>query len=428
MYKFLTIRILAALLLISAAALFGDDTEAAKLYEEGRKLYLDGAYYKSGKIFAEAEERAKSNAVKANSLLAQIGAWRMCELYYREFKAIEKILTLYPEYADFATLVNREYELADEYSRGKRDPAFWALRFIPWLVEEDHSEEIFKRALERAPFSPFGARAHLRLAYIYDQNGHVKESIGQLREIVRDYPNSEQHKFAMLALAEGLLELSRRGDGDGTYIREAADVLARFKERYPEAEENDWARRKLLESKDIQAQRIYDMAEFYRKSGRTEAAERYLAKVVSEYPESLPAVQSEKELVELDKSFLPGDFLPDPESRLPRIKAYSLPEEAKRILIAPGADGHHNMVPMYDLKHKDPDGAAPEEPAPKTGDQPAAEAKEQPAAETAPAKEPDAPEAKEQPAAEPASKADEQPASETVSATEPDSAASEVKK
>ena len=362
MYNRSMMRILSALWLAAAAAvsaLAGDDAEATKLYEEGRKLYLDGAYYKSGQLFAEAEERAESNAVKANSLLAQIGAWRMCELYYREFKAIEKILTLYPEYADFASLVNREYELGDEYSRGKRDPAFWALRFIPWLVEEDHSEEILKRALERAPFSPFGPRAHLRLAYIYDQAGKVRDSIDQLREIVRDYPNSEQHKYAMLALAEGLLELSRRGDGDGAYIREAADVLARFKERYPDSEEDDWVRRKLLESKDIQAQRIYDMAEFYRKSGRTEAAERYLAKVVSEYPESLPAAKSEEELVELDKSFLPGDFPPDPESRLPKIRTYSLPEEAKRILIAPGSGEHHNLVTIYDLKRKEPEAPAP---------------------------------------------------------------------
>ena len=388
MYKRLTLRILSVLWLLSvaaAAALFGDDAEATKLYEEGRKLYLDGAYYKSGKIFAEAEERATSNAVKANSLLAQIGAWRMCELYYREFKAIEKILTLYPEYADFATLVNREYELGDEYSRGKRDPAFWALRFIPWLVEEDHSEEILKRALERAPFSPFGPRAHLRLAYIYDQEGKVQDSIDQLREIVRDYPSSEQHKYAMLALAEGLLELSRRGDGDGAYIREAADVLARFKERYPKAEEEDWVRRKLLESKDIQAQRIYDMAEFYRKSGRKEAAERYLAKVVSEYPESLPAAQSEEELVELDKSFLPGDFLPDPESRLPKIRIYSLPEEAKRILVAPGSENHHNLLPIYDLKRKEPEAPAPAEnetgaAAPVTNERNGAAPKEQSAA------------------------------------------------
>ncbi len=338
------------LLLPAAPPLYADDAGASRLYEEGRKLYLDGDYYRAGGIFEEAGEEADSNAIKANSLLAQIGSWRMCGLYYREFQAIEKLLTLYPEYADFATMVNREYELGEEFARGRREPAFWSLRFVPWLTGEDHSEEIFRRALERAPFSPFSARAHLRLAYIYDREGKVSDSIAQLREIVRDYPHSPQHRYAMLALAEGLLELSRRGDGDGSYVREAADVLARFNELYPGSPELGWAKRKLLESKDVQAQRLFDMAEFYRKSGRQEAAERYLARIISEFPDSKPAARSEEQLVELDNSFLPGDFLPDPESRLPRIKTYSLPDEARRILIAPGVGDHHYLTPVYDLK------------------------------------------------------------------------------
>ena len=355
--KFLAIGCLGA----AALAVSADDPEASALYEDGRKEYLDGSYYSAGKAFAKAEEKADSNAIKANSLLAQIGAWRMCELYYREFQAIEKLLTLYPEYADFGPLVDREFELGELYARGKREPAFWALRFIPWLTDEDRTEEIFKRALERAPFAPFGAKAHLRLAYIYDQSGKVGDSIAQLREIVRDYPNSDQHRLAMLALAEGLLELSRRGDGDGTYIREAADVLARFNERYPDAAEKEWAKRSLLEAKDIQAQRLYDMAEFYRKSGRDEAAERYLARVVSEFPESKSAAESEEKLVKLDNSYVPGDFLPDPESRLPKIKSYSLPVEARHILLSPGVGDHHFMIPVYDLK-RDATTEAPQSP------------------------------------------------------------------
>lgn len=351
------------LIAASASAVFADDAEASQLYEKGHKLYGDGAYYDAGKVFAEAEQRADANAIKANSLLAQVGAWRMCELYYREFKAIEKLLTLYPEYADFGPLIDREFELGELYAQGKREPAFWALRFIPWLTDEDHAEEIFKRALARAPFAKFGAKAHLRLAYIYDQSGRVKESIEQLREIVRDYPHSEQHRLAMLALAEGLLELSRRGDGDGSYIREAADVLARFNERYPDAEEKEWARRKLLEAKDIQAKRLYDMAEFYRRSGRQEAAERYLARIVSELPESKYAADSEAQLVDLDNSYLPGDFLPDPESRLPKIKSYSLPPEARHVLLSPGVGDHHFLTPVYDLKRdatREAPAAAPE--------------------------------------------------------------------
>ena len=346
----LKLMLLGWLLGFAVLAAFAEDSEASQLYEEGRKLYLDGSYYSAGKTFAKAEEKADSNAIKANSLLAQIGAWRMCELYYREFQAIEKLLTLYPEYADFGPLVDREFEIGELYAQGKREPAFWALRFIPWLTEEDRTEEIFKRALERAPFASFGAKAHLRLAYIYDRSGKVRDSIDQLREIVRDYPNSDQHRLAMLALAEGLLELSRRGDGDGSYIREAADVLARFKKRYPDAEEKDWARRSLLEAKDIQAKRLYDMAEFYRKCGRQEAAERYLARVVSEFPESTSAPESEQKLVDLDNSYLPGDFLPDPDSRLPKIKAYSLPPEARHIMISPGVGDHHYLTPVYDLK------------------------------------------------------------------------------
>ena len=354
------------LIAASASAVFADDAEASRLYEKGRKLYLDGSYYDAGGVFAEAEKRADSNAIKANSLLAQVGAWRMCELYYREFQAIEKILTLYPEYADFGPLVDREFELGEIYASGKREPAFWALRFIPWLTEEDHAEEIFKRALERAPFAKFGAKAHLRLAYIYDNSGKVKESLVQLREIVRDYPHSPQHRLAMLALAEGLLELSRRGDGDGTYIREAADVLARFNKRYPDAPEKEWAKRKLLEAKDIQAQRLYDMAEFYRKGGRQEAAERYLARIVSELPDSKYAAESEAKLVELDNSYVPGDFPPDPETRLPKIKSYSLPPEARHILLSPGNGDHHFLIPVYDLK-RDATTEAPA-PAPESGE------------------------------------------------------------
>ena len=348
------------LITVAAVSVFADDAEATRLYEKGHKLYLDGSYYDAGNVFAEAERRAESNAIKANSLLAQIGAWRMCELYYREFKAIEKLLTLYPEYADFGPLVDREFELGELFAQGKREPAFWALRFVPWLVDEDHAEEIFKRALARAPFAKFSAKAHLRLAYIYDRAGKVRESIRELREIVRDYPQCEQHKLAMLALAEALLELSRRGDGDGTYIREAADVLARFNARYPNAEEREWARRKLLEARDIQAKRLYDMAVFYLKSGRREAAERYLARIVSELPDSTYAAESEAMLVKLDDSYVPGDFPPDPESRLPRIKAYSLPPEARHVLLSPGVGDHHFLIPVYDLKRD----ATEEDPAP----------------------------------------------------------------
>ena len=102
------------------------------------------------------------------------------------------------------------------------------------------------------------------------------------------------------------------------------------------------------------------MAVFYLKSGRREAAERYLARIVSELPDSTYAAESEAMLVKLDDSYVPGDFPPDPESRLPRIKAYSLPPEARHVLLSPGVGDHHFLIPVYDLKRD----ATEEDPAP----------------------------------------------------------------
>ena len=49
--------------------------------------------------------------------------------------------------------------------------------------------------------------------------------------------------------------------------------------------------------------------------------------------------------------------------RLPKFKAYSLPEEATRILIPPGSADQHNLLPIYDLKRKEPEAPAAEAPA-----------------------------------------------------------------
>ena len=79
-----------------AGVLYADDTSASAAYMAGRNAYLEGDYYQAATEFAKAEIEADSPAIKANALLAQIGAWRMCELYYREFQAIETLLTHYP--------------------------------------------------------------------------------------------------------------------------------------------------------------------------------------------------------------------------------------------------------------------------------------------------------------------------------------------
>ena len=335
---------------VAAQKIAAQDRQATKVYQKGFNLYQNKEYYESIPYFKEAEFLAASAVVKANCVRAQIGAWRMCNSLYNEFLAIEKMLTHYAEYANFTELLNREYEIGILFAKGHRDPQYWALRFIPWLKGANRSSEIFSKALKRAPFAPDAAAARLHLAYLYDQEDQITKSISQLRIIIKDYPNTKEYRYALLALAESLFELAKGGDGDGSLAKEAYDALLKFQALYPKAPENHWVKQMIVYYKDNQAKRLMDMAKFYERNGKKDVAARYLAQILNEYPNSLSSNDAEKKLSTLDKTYLVTSFNDkNKERRTPDYRVYEIPKEAKDVLIYPG-DNNNYLLPVYDLK------------------------------------------------------------------------------
>ena len=355
MNKAIVCKLIAALLLLAVPAgkLCAAEIDAADLYRQGRELYLAEEYYDAADKFEKCYMFAANATVRGNALLAQIGAYRMCKLYYREFEAIEKLLERHMEFADYKTLVDREYEIAGLYHDGHRDPAFWALRFIPWLTDEDRTEAVLTKALKRAPFAPQAPQARLKLAYYYEMNGMTEKSLTVLRELLKNHPEAPECRFAMLALANGLFELARHGgDGDGRRISESLEIFNKFLKKYPKAPETDFVNRKVAASRDIQAKHLAEMAEFYRKRGRSETARTYLSRLMQQFPDSQQAPEAEKELVELDRTYLPGEFPARSTPRLPDVRTYAIPEGAERELISPYKESNDFLLPVPDLSDK----------------------------------------------------------------------------
>lgn len=344
------IFLILAFFALAFPALRADDPEAIRLYEEGYALYQAGKFYDAAKKFEEVDFEATSPLIRSNALRAQAGAWQMCGMFTKEYEVSEKLLSLYPEFADSDLIAQREFELAERYYAGERDPAYWHFRWIPWLNNGDKSLELYTSALKHAPFAEWAPQARLRRAWLLDEDDKKKESVEELRILVRDYTTHALHKYAMLALANGLFNLSEHGDGDGAYLREAYQVLLDFQKRYPDASENEWVRRRLLHYRDAQAQRLFDMATYYRKQGRTDAAERYLAKVLIDYPDAGVAPDSEAELVKLDENYIPVDFPPESGARLPKLRTYEIPADANRTLLNPGENGNHYLLAVPDLR------------------------------------------------------------------------------
>ena len=346
---------LISLLLAALCPVFAGDAEATRCYEEGRKLYLAGEYYDAAEKFEECHLLADSAAIRANSLLAVIGAYRMCKLPYREYLAIEKLLDRHIEYADYAGMVKREFELGDQFRKGVREPSFWSLRWIPYLTDIDRTEEIYTGALRRSPYAPEAPEARLYLAYWYEMNGMTAKSLDTLRELLRKHPDSPRRKIALLALGNGLFELAARGgDGDGVLIAEALSCFQECVKSFPDSPEAAFARRKIAAARDVQAAHLEAIAEFYRKSGRGAAAARYFARIMQEFPESASAAKAEEQLVKIDSTYLPGDFPEKEERRYPELHSFALPQNAEKMLLSPAMPKNRTfLLPVPDIKGND---------------------------------------------------------------------------
>lgn len=341
--------LLAAALLLSVESLRADDPEAAAFMEKGLRYEADGKHTDAAGAFRGAEIVAETTDLKLRAGKRVAESYRKAGYLGQEFDALERLLKQYPSKVDVPAIVAREFEIGDAFYNGYRDPAFWSLRFIPWLTDKDRTVEVYETALKHAPYAAGGAEARLRTAVRCIKNSENDKAVKLLREVIRFYPETEAARFAMLELGNLLFELSKAGDGDGRYYEEAIQVFHEFREKHPDLSENEWVTQCIAKAEDVYAERLYGIAQFYHREGRDQPAEIYLLDVLRRFPHSLAAAKSEALLTELDRTYFPEQVEETPADRYPEYQVYPLPDEDHRLVLAPENSNHRFLLPIYDL-------------------------------------------------------------------------------
>lgn len=344
--------VLLTILLLAVAAvvpLCADDAESSSIFKEALKAFNDKDYVDAAELFAKAENKADSVDLKLKAALREVESYRKAGYRGKEFDAIEKVIRRYPGHIDYKKLVDREFALGDAYFHGYADPAFWSLRFIPFLTDKDRMFEIYEAALKHAPFAPAGATARLRLAVRCLKADKNDKALTLLKEIIRIYPDTEAARYAMLELGNAFSEMSLAGDGDGKHFDEAMSIFKEFKEKYPNLSENEWVKHSEAKARNAYAQRLHNIAAFYHREGRDEPAAAYLMEVMRRFPDTKSAAESEKLLTQIDKNYFPEKVAPAVAPEYPKYETLKFPEEPRKLLLAPENSNGKFLLPIYDL-------------------------------------------------------------------------------
>ena len=343
-------------LCLCVSMLSASDEDCRKLCAESSAVLLEGNANKAGELALEGAKTASDPVLKANALHLAVKAFRTGKMLYKEFNALDELSLNYAAYTNVPQNVKRMLEIADLYYAGEREPLFWSFRFIPWLTDKDRTQELYKRALERAPFAPGAPRARMRMAVNLLEEGNSSEAVALLRETVRNAESKHEVdlelKYSYLVLAEHLFGLAKRGDGDGKYYQEALEICDAFQKKFPGAAENETVDLWKLKAKDVRAKQLLDMAEFYSKSGKNTPAIRYLNEILTKYADTKYAAEAEKRLVDMDKNFTPVTVLPEVGERHLQYDAFQAPVEEKKILVSPNDSGNRYLLNVYDIKSR----------------------------------------------------------------------------
>lgn len=325
------------------------DAEASAAFSKGLEELKEQDYIDAAEYFAEAEQLADAVDLKFRAAMQEADSYRSAGHRGKEFDALEKIIRRYPTRIGISEIVDREYAIGEAYFHGYRDPAFWSLRFIPWLTDKNRMPEVYEAALKHAPFAPAGANARLRLAVHYLSEGRNEEALKLLREVIRIYPGSESARFAMLELGNALSEMALNGDGDGKHFDEAMSIFRSYREQYPDGSENNWVTQSENNARSAYAQRLYNIAEFYHREGRNDPAGVYLLEVMRRFPDTDAAVESEKLLTKLDKTYFPEQVKPEIPPKYPEYEVLKFPQETRKLILAPENSNGRFLLPIYDL-------------------------------------------------------------------------------
>lgn len=349
MKQILNLKVVILFMLMASQNLFANDAEAFNAIQEGVRLDLAQKPYAAADQFMDAELLADSSLIKVLALKSAASAYKQAQWHYKEFQAIESLLVAFPNHVDFKNLVGREYEIANLYYKGYREPVAKWLDWTPW-TGDDRTLEIYEKAIKNGPFSPESPHAQLRLGRLYIiKGGHenVDKALVLFRNLIEHHPNTKERRVAQLEIANILHQKSIKGDGDEALANEARDLLNSFISQFAGDPEIDWAKNMLQNFDENAAKKGYQTACFYEKKGNETGAIRSARDLLERYPHTHTAPLAYTLLNRLQ----PNQVFPLPDTPLKRA-TITVPQspiiEENVNLISPAKTDGKYLLPIED--------------------------------------------------------------------------------
>ena len=224
--------------------------------------------------------------------------WEELKNPYQAFLAYQKVIASYPNSLRIQEIVEREYKIGEYFL--EKEPQQWLGMSIYDFVEHP-SLEIFGTIVDEVPYSPYAAPAQYKRGLLLAKLGRYQEAKDEFQKVLDNYPESEWAQAAKYQLAISSAHASGGVDYDDTSRKEAIAGFSEFLKKHPDTQLTQEAEEHFKKLREQDAQKNFDIAQFYARQHKKESAIIYYKMVIDNFPETTYAQEAQKALKSLEQ-------------------------------------------------------------------------------------------------------------------------------
>lgn len=205
---------------------------------------------------------------------------------YDAYLAYQKVIDKYPFSERMNDVLERELKIADVIA--EEEMKFMGLS-IPQYY---HAITIYRKIIENYPYGKVAPISQYKIGLVLKSAGSLAEAKVEFEKVIASYPDSEWVEAARYQVAQTASLASLKPDYDQELTQEAKEKYEEFLAKYPDAEISEEAQDEILNLTDKEAEKDFNVGQFYEKQQSYNSAAIYYKDVINKYPKSKWAEES----------------------------------------------------------------------------------------------------------------------------------------
>jgi outer membrane protein assembly factor BamD (BamD/ComL family) len=285
--------------------------EADAELQVGERLFQQGKFEEAQPVFAKIARNRKGTP------WGEKAQYYLGESYYQRGKLVDahncydKLVADYPGTEFLDRVVSREYQIAQAWL-AQVDPKAKPEEKLPWYARFSREQPLLDtrgnaiQALEHVrqhdPTGPLADDALLRIADEHMTTRDFESAALYYDQLIADHPKSPFLQRAQLAAIDSRIKGYLGPEYDGNGLEQARELIKQTMATFPDRPAgNEQLYHTLDLINDQEAERTFQVADYYQRTGKVASAEFYFGKIRQRWPKSSWATQAKTRLAVLAK-------------------------------------------------------------------------------------------------------------------------------